>query len=94
MNDTQKDSFTRETRRIAHNLLDSLEREECSVVHTERCVTELIQGLQKAHVDNSTEYEVKAKTVKNFFHEPEVIKERDEYQRGFSFERLNPLLFF
>ena len=57
----QKEGFTKDARGLAHMLIDKHDKESFGVDDIDSFASEVIQGLKKAHRDNSTEYAVKIK---------------------------------
>ena len=80
MNPIQKESFTRETRALAHNLLDEHNQEVIGVDNVEELSSKIIQGLIKAHADNSTQYIVKIREKKNLWFDKDLTAERKKHR--------------
>ena len=76
MNAIQKESLTRETRALAHDLLSNEQKRNIDVSSIEALSTRLMQGLIQAHKSYSTEYTIKIRDRINLWFDKELSLER------------------
>ena len=77
MIDLQKEAFTRDTRKLAFELLDDFTNDKSTNVDVvENLANRITSGLKRIEEKNSTEYEVKVKPKTNFWYVDEVWQEK------------------